>query len=162
MLARIRKAREEREGGFTLIELLVVIIIIGILAAIAIPVFLNQRKKGYDAQAKSDARNAATAEETVLTDSPTQSYGTALTPVGFKQSANVSASVAFNGGSRYCIVTNNSNSTNAFLYDSGASGLNNVPYSSTTSALAIAAAKAGCNQTTPDGTWTTVTWNAVT
>ena len=51
---------EEREGGFTLIELLVVIIIIGILAAIAIPVFLNQRKKGYDAQAKSDARNMAT------------------------------------------------------------------------------------------------------
>src|SRR3954449_6408743 len=64
MLARIRKAMEEREGGFTLIELLVVIIIIGILAAIAIPVFLNQRKKGWDSQAKSDLRNAATAEET--------------------------------------------------------------------------------------------------
>jgi type IV pilus assembly protein PilA len=68
MLARIRKAQEENEGGFTLIELLVVIIIIGILAAIAIPVFLNQRKKGWDAQAKSDLRNAATAEETYLTD----------------------------------------------------------------------------------------------
>ena len=61
MLARIRKAQEEREGGFTLIELLVVIIIIGILAAIAIPVFLNQRNKGYDAQSKSDLRNMATA-----------------------------------------------------------------------------------------------------
>src|SRR3982750_3753520 len=84
MLARIRKAREEREGGFTLIELLVVIIIIGILAAIAIPVFLNQRKKGYDAQAKNDARNAATAEETLLTD--TNSYGLALSANGFKKS----------------------------------------------------------------------------
>jgi type IV pilus assembly protein PilA len=68
MLARIRKMVDEREEGFTLIELLVVIIIIGILAAIAIPVFLSQRQKGYDAQAKSDARNAATIEETYLTD----------------------------------------------------------------------------------------------
>ena len=68
MLARLRKAQEENEEGFTLIELLVVIIIIGILAAIAIPVFLNQRQKGYDAGIKSDLDNAATAEETYLTD----------------------------------------------------------------------------------------------
>src|SRR5881227_1328020 len=68
MLARIRKAMEEREGGFTLIELLVVIIIIGIPAAIAIPVFLNQRKKGYEASMKSDLRTVANEMETYFTD----------------------------------------------------------------------------------------------
>src|SRR4051794_17167132 len=126
MLARIRKAKEENEGGFTLIELLVVIIIIGILAAIAIPVFLNQRKKGYDAQAKSDARNAATAEETVLTD--TNTYGLAITPSGFKASPNVTTTIGFNAGQGYCAVTNNSNSTNFFLYDSTFGGLTTTIY----------------------------------
>jgi type IV pilus assembly protein PilA len=67
MLHKLR-ARMQDEKGFTLIELLVVILIIGILAAIALPAFLNQREKAQDSTAKSDARTAQTAMETYYTD----------------------------------------------------------------------------------------------
>jgi len=75
MLARLRKSSEENEGGFTLIELLVVMIIIGILAAIAIPVFLSQRKKAQDSAAKADISTIGKEIATYYVD------GTSAVPV---------------------------------------------------------------------------------
>ncbi len=124
---------DEKDEGFTLIELLVVIIIIGILAAIAIPVFLNQRKKGYDSQAKSDLRNFATAEETYFTDN--NAYGTialmtATTGAGagnqtVKLSKNTTVTVKFESANKlqWCATSTNTGGSATYVYDSANGGL---------------------------------------
>jgi type IV pilus assembly protein PilA len=87
MLTRLRH-RAHGQEGFTLIELLVVILIIGILAAVAIPAFLGQKSKASDANVKSDINTAQNAEETYATSSASNGYvaasptnNTALTAV---------------------------------------------------------------------------------
>jgi type IV pilus assembly protein PilA len=93
------------DHGFTLIELLVVILIIGVLAAIAIPSFLNQTGKAHDTGAKVVARTAETAEETVYTDGQgyaTQAVGASATgPLNAVERTLIAASVPCSGAPPY-------------------------------------------------------------
>jgi type II secretion system protein G len=127
MLARIQKSTKDKDQGFTLIELLVVMIIIGILAAIAIPVFLNQRHKAVDSSTKSDLKTAADFEETYFVDN----NGYIATAAGF-----TTGNVKFSTGNKvevsatasgYCIRGSNANGTTGasdfFYYDSQGGGL---------------------------------------
>ena len=122
MFQRFHAMKEERDEGFTLIELLVVILIIAILAAIAIPVFLRQREKGWVSQTESALKNAATAQESFLTGSATGSYATTtaqLASEGYKATASVALSVeGIDGGKSFCLRANHANLDADYYYDS--------------------------------------------
>jgi type IV pilus assembly protein PilA len=119
--------KEENEAGFTLIELLVVIIIIGILAAIAIPVFLNQRSKAQDAAAKSALRNFADFEESYLVGYG--QYGAIPNLQGDNNNTLVVSKgvtltvVTYNGAKGYCLSAVQSAAQQTWYYDSLAGGI---------------------------------------
>ena len=141
MLARLHKRMNKEEEGFTLIELLVVIIIIGILAAIAIPVFLSQRSKGYEASMKSDLRTVAQEVESQNVDNQDYTkttFGTGTLTAGTSKVTGTSQTVGTNtnltlspgntitwvGGtsSAFCLKATSSKATAATWYYSSDKG----------------------------------------
>jgi prepilin-type N-terminal cleavage/methylation domain-containing protein len=134
MLTRINKPREDRDAGFTLIELLVVVAIIGILAAIAIPVFLSQRAGARDASVKADLNGIAKVMETIYTSGnayPLVYFNADATPpaVGLESESPVTSPGNYleievlSDNTGFMIRGCNAESGNLFQYASDAGGL---------------------------------------
>ena len=136
MLSKLSR-RAQDDQGFTLIELLVVILIIGILAAVAIPTFLNQRGKAYDSNAQSMVKSMQIAEETYATSNngtytnsltslenidPSIKDGSAATPnspTGASSTGYTVSATALNTGDSFTIAENSGNATDSCSVGAG-------------------------------------------